>query len=231
MTLTDEIRSKTFIVVPAFNEASSVGKVVRELTLVWPRVVVVDDGSSDTTATEARRAGATCLRHVVNRGQGAALQTGITQSLRAGADCIVTFDADGQHEVGDIPQLVEPIFRGDCDIALGSRFLGSAEDIPRVRWIILKAGVLFSRITSGLPVTDTHNGIRAFSRRAALAISIQRDGMAHASEILDQIARLGLRYAEIPVRVRYTKYSRSKAKGPLHAMRVLTEYVVGRLLG
>ncbi|MEE8558080.1 MAG: glycosyltransferase family 2 protein, partial [Myxococcota bacterium] len=216
----DEFRSRTFVVVPAFNEASSVGRVVRELTLVWPRVVVVDDGSSDGTANEARRAGATCLRHVINRGQGAALQTGITHSLRAGADCIVTFDADGQHEVCEIPQLVEPVLRGDCDVALGSRFLGSTEYLPRGRWIILKAGVLFSRLMSGLPVTDTHNGFRAFSRRAASAVSIQRDGMAHASEILDQIARLGFRYVEVPVRVRYTRYSRSKAKGPLHAIKV-----------
>ena len=219
------------IIVPAFNEAAKIGSVVAELLERFPTIVVVDDGSSDETSHAARSAGAAAVRHPVNRGQGAALQTGFAWALVHGADAVVTFDADGQHSVDDIPRLLSALGEGPYDVALGSRFLGAARDISSRRRLMLKGAVLFTRLTSGLPLTDTHNGLRAFRASALERIRLRFDRMAHASEIIDQIGRLGLTWVEVPVEIRYTEYSRRKGQGLLAPVRVLTEYIMGRLLG
>src|SRR5947209_4119195 len=198
------------VVVPAYNEAPVIAGVLDELRATGAHVVVVDDCSTDGTAAMAHEAGAVVLRHIVNRGQGAAIQTGIAYALDRGAEIIVTFDSDGQHDAGDLDALVAPIRGGRADIVLGSRFLEPRSDIPAARRLVLRCAVLFTRITSGLRVTDAHNGLRAFSRRAAAMIDIKLDRMAHASELMDQIRRSGLRYAEVPVSVRYTPYARRK---------------------
>ena len=207
-----------------------VGDVVRGLLGVVRRVVVVDDGSTDRTSARALEAGAVVLRHVVNRGQGAALVTGIRHALRRGARIVVTFDADGQHPPFKVPDLVGPIVRGEADIALGSRFLRDADAIPRARRLLLRAALVFTHLSSGLRVTDTHNGFRAFSRRAAELLDLQMDRMAHASEIIDRVAASGLPWVEVPVRVTYTPYSAAKGQRASGAVRVVWDYVVGRLL-
>ena len=221
------------VVIPAYNEARVLGEVVRGLREVAPRITVVDDGSRDETTVIARKTGATVLRHPVNRGQGAALQTGLRYAVASGVDFVVTFDADDQHRPEDVEALVAPLRSGEVDVVLGSRFLASAEEvqkIPRLRRWLLRAAILFTRWTSGLRVTDTHNGLRAFNRRAAVRIHISADRMAHASEILDQIHRLGLRYREVPVRVRYTEYSRAKGQKTSSAIRILMEYFWQKIL-
>jgi len=224
------LKESTFVVIPAFNEERAIGDVVRELTASWPHVVVVDDGSSDRTGEEAFRSGATVLRHAVNRGQGAALQTGLTFALRRGAGIVVTFDSDGQHRADDVATLVAPIAARRAEVVLGSRFLGTAEKMPPLRRILLRAAVVFTRITSGVRLTDTHNGLRAFTRAAASQIEIRLDRMAHASEIIDEIARRGIPFIEVPVHVRYTDYSKEKGQSGLGAVRVLFDYLVGRWL-
>lgn len=224
----DPLRDDVVIVIPAFNESGAIGAVVAALQTRWPNVVVVDDGSSDDTGGPARDAGAIVLRHIINRGQGAALQTGIEFALRRGARIIVTFDADGQHDVDDVAALVDPITRGDCDITLGSRFLGRSIDMPASRRALLRLAIWFTRLTSRLSVTDAHNGLRAFSRRAAETIRLTEDRMAHASEIMDQIASSGLPYREVPVRVRYTEYSLAKGQRAGGAFRIILHYIVGR---
>ncbi len=222
-------RASTFIVIPAYNEAPTIGAVVRDLLPGWPRVVVVDDGSTDRTADTAARAGAEVVRHAVNRGQGAALQTGFDYCLAAGARFLVTFDGDGQHPSEELERLVEPVAAGRCDIALGSRFLDARSDVPALRRLLLKAAVIFTRVVSGLRVTDTHNGLRALTRDAAERLELRADRMAHASELLDQISSLGLSWAEVPVRVRYTRHSRAKGQRGLDALRVLVDYVLNRV--
>lgn len=217
-----------WVVVPAYNEARVIGGVVGELVARGHRVVVVDDGSSDDTPAAARRPGAIVLRHAINRGQGAALQTGIAYALRNGAEQIVTFDSDGQHAAEDVDALVAPLLAGRADVVLGSRFIGSTEGMPRRRRVLLALAVLFTRVASGAKVTDTHNGLRAFTRAAAAKLDIQLDRMAHASEILDQIVRHELRFEEVPVHVRYTDYSRHKGQSSLAALRILADYVLGR---
>jgi len=219
-----------FAVVPAFDEAARIGDPLRGLEGRGLQVVVVDDGSRDETARIALQRGAWLLRNVVNCGQGAALQTGIDFALGRGAEVIVTFDADGQHDPEQISRLVEPLLRGEADVALGSRFLGSAVGMPRSRRLLLRAAVLFSRALSRLPVTDAHNGFRALSRRAAQRIRLQQPRMAHASELLDQIRLHRLRFVEVPVTIRYTPAGLAKGQSNLAALRILGELLLGRLI-
>lgn len=221
-------RASVVIVVPAYNEAGAVYGVVEELRRAYPNVVVVDDGSRDDTSAEARRAGAIVLRHVLNRGQGAALQTGMDYGLRRGGEVIVTFDADGQHRVEDIDRLLEALDRTNADLAIGSRFLDLQSNVPARRRFLLRIATRFMRVTSGVPLTDAHNGLRAFRRSAAEKIRITLDGMAHASEIVDQIRRHQLKVTEVPVVIRYSEYSMSKGQSGLAAFRIAFDYLFKR---
>jgi glycosyltransferase involved in cell wall biosynthesis len=151
------------------------------------------------------------VTHPVNLGQGAAIQTGIDFALAHGAAYLVTFDADGQHRPDDIPILLSSLQEKQADFALGSRFLGSTEGMPISRRIMLKLAILFTRLLSGVKLTDAHNGLRAMTRRGAAALQIRQNRMEHASEIIDQIKQSSLKYIEVPVRIRYT--SATLAKG------------------
>jgi polyprenyl-phospho-N-acetylgalactosaminyl synthase len=221
-------RGGVYVVVPAYNEGSAVFDVVRELQSHYPNVVVIDDGSHDATATEARRAGATVLRHVLNRGQGAALQTGIDFCVRQGADVVVTFDADGQHRVEDVGRLVAALDKDNADIAIGSRFLELQSNVPALRRLMLRVATRFMRMTSGVALTDAHNGLRAMRGTAASRIHLTIDGMAHASEIVDQIYRLHLRVTEVPVVIHYSEYSLRKGQSSLAAFRIAFDYLMKR---
>ncbi len=220
------------VVVPAYQEEQSIGRVVRELVERRYQVIVVDDGSSDATRQQAVSAGAAVFCHAVNRGQGAALQTGIIAALRMGPDAIVTFDADGQHQVEDIAKLLAPLEAGSVDAVLGSRFLPGATSptMPTLRRWLLRLAVWFDRWRTELKITDTHNGLRAFSAAAARQLDVRQDGMAHASEILDQIAALQLRYAEAPVAVRYTQYARAKGQRNSGGFTIVRDLLVRRWL-
>ena len=222
------MKQAVFFVIPAYNEAESVGRVVQRVRSQYPNVVVVDDGSSDGTASVATRAGATTVQHLINRGQGAALKTGIEYALGCGAEIIVTFDSDGQHQLEDVEALLAPVQEGRCDVALGSRFLCADSQVPFGRRLTLKLGVVFTRLVSGIRVTDTHNGLRALSRKAAQQIRIRQDRMAHASEILDEIARLKLRYLEVPTRILYTEYARQKGQRSSAAFRIVWDFLIGK---
>lgn len=221
---------EVFVIVAAFNEAECIADVVREVRDVYPNVVVIDDGSSDDTADRAREAGAWVLTHLINRGQGAALQTGITYALARGAQFVVTFDADGQHDVADIAALLAPIVRGEADVCLGSRFLREGIEMPTSRRVVLFFAVLFMRVTVRARLTDAHNGLRAFSRAAAECVDLKLDRMAHASEIVDQVVSSGVRYREVPVRIRYTDYSLRKGQRNSAALRVAFDYLMARLI-
>jgi glycosyltransferase involved in cell wall biosynthesis len=218
-----------WVVVPAYNEGLVIGAVVGELRAAGRNVVVVDDCSSDGTGAAAAAAGARVLRHPVNLGQGAALQTGIRYALMQEADCIVTFDADGQHRAEDIAVMIETQAATGADVVLGSRFLGRTENMPPLRRVVLKLAALFTRLTSGIAVTDAHNGLRLLTRRAAARIRITQDRMAHASEIADQIGSLGLSVAEAPVTIVYTEYSLHKGQTLANAFNILAELIAARI--
>jgi len=228
--LSAEVRERVFVIIPAYNEASRIAEVAAEVGALYPNVIIVDDGSTDKTYEAARKGTVRVLRHVINRGQGAAIQTGIDFALAQEAEYLVTFDADGQHRVEDIQALLRPIIDGECDITLGSRFLTGNVDMPVTRRMLLRCGVLFTRIVSRVKLTDTHNGLRAFSRRAAAKIDITLDRMAHASELIDQIRASGLPFREVPVEVRYTEYSLAKGQSAKGALRILVHYLTGRIL-
>ena len=217
------------VVIAAFNEAGVIGPVVRDIRQSYPNVVVVDDGSSDGTAACALASGAVILRHPVNLGQGAALQTGITYALARGGEFVVTFDADGQHACADIARMVRALIEHDAEVALGSRFLGKAVGISTARRILLRLAVLFTRLTTGLKVTDTHNGLRVFTRAAARKVKITQNRMAHASELLDQVARHKMSYVEVAVTISYTNHSRAKGQTILGAADIVGDLVLGKL--
>ncbi|HTL38975.1 MAG TPA: glycosyltransferase family 2 protein [Kofleriaceae bacterium] len=215
-------RSATWVVIAAFQEGKVIGDVVREVVRAGWSVVVVDDGSTDNTSAEARAAGALVIRHALNRGQGASLQTGIDYALRRGARYLVTFDADGQHNASEIPALLAAL--ADADVALGSRFLGTIEGAQQGRRALLRTAIVVSNGLSGMKLTDAHCGLRAFRREAAAALRMTQDRMAHASELLRKIKTSNLRVVEVPVTVRYTEHSLSKGQSGLQAVRILFDY-------
>lgn len=207
----------TWVIIPALNVAPVLADTLSDICAQAFTIVVIDDGSHDATIEVAAKAGVHVLRHGINRGQGAALQTGVSYALRKGADIIVHFDGDGQHRAEDIGRLVEPIEQSGVDVVLGSRFLRSEDRarIPLERRLFLRMAILFTRVFSGIRLTDTHNGLRAFSRAAAERITITEDRYTHPSQIIHEIARNGLSYVEVPVSIEYTEYSRMQGHSSL----------------
>lgn len=212
-----------WIVIPAYNEARSIAAVVASLRHAgYANVCVVNDGSADGTSALALLAGAHVLDHVTNFGQGAALQTGIDYALQNGAQYICTFDADGQHSPQSLGALLAAIDEQGADVALGSRFLGGSK-VPLARRLLLRAALAFTRLHAHLEVSDTHNGLRVFSRRAAETVRIEQPQMAHASEILQKIGAAKLRYVEVPVTITYTDYSRAKGQSGFDSVKILLD--------
>ena len=214
-----------WLVVPLFNEAAGVGDGVRGVLPTFPHVVCVDDGSSDGSAAVARAAGARVLEHPVNLGQGAALQTGITYALSRGARYVVTFDADGQHRVEDAADMVDLARREDVAIVFGSRFLDDRTDAGLLKRIVLKVAVWFTNQSTGLRLTDAHNGLRVMRADAARGVRLRQDRMAHASEIVLQLGRTRLPWREHPVHVLYTDYSRGKGQSLWNSVNILVDLV------
>ena len=228
--MSPELAAKTWIIVPAYNEGRRVRPVLLKLTERFPNIVLIDDGSKDDTCTQAQIAGVNVVRHSINLGQGAALQTGIDYALQAGGEYFVTFDSDGQHNIDEVDAVMEPVVRGDFDITLGSRFLGEATNIPGTRKLILKIGILFTWLISGIRLTDTHNGFRAFNRKAATTLRITQNRMAHASEILDQIVARGLRYREVPVTITYSDDSLEKGQSSFNSVKIALQMLVQKFI-
>ena len=212
------------VIIPAYNEARTVGDVVRRVREHIPDVIVVDDGSSDATGERARAAGAEVVRHCVNRGLGAALRTGIAAALRQDpssrgdaegsrppeqADILVTLDADGQHDPTEIGALTAPIAEGVADVVIGVRSFAGA---PRHRRLFNQIGNVVTWLLFGVWCSDTQSGFRAFSRRAAAQITIRTNRMEVSSEIIAEVSRHNLRIAEVPIRTIYTPYSMAKGQ-------------------
>jgi glycosyltransferase involved in cell wall biosynthesis len=203
---------KIYILIPAYNEEGQIATVINDLKSAgYENILVVNDGSRDKTEMFAKNAGAEVLSQIINRGQGAALRTGI-EYLRENykPDIIVTFDADGQHQTIDIESLVNPITNNEAEIALGSRFLDKKSNASFLRKMIIKAGVIFTNHISNIKLTDTHNGFRALGPKAINSIKISHRGMEHASDIIDEITKNNLIYKEVPVNIVYTEYSKQK---------------------
>ena len=222
---------KAYIVIAAYNEGKSIVDVIKSLKKEgYHNIVVVDDGSKDNTYKLCKKEGVYALRHVINRGQGAALKTAIDFAILQGADIIVTFDADGQHRADEIKRLTAPIEKGEVDAVLGSRFLDNKTKVPFFKKLILKGGIMFTRLFSGIKLTDTHNGFRALSRKAAREIEIKQDRFEHASEIIDEIARKKIRFKEVPVTIVYSEYSMAKGQSILNSIKIVSRLLLSKLM-
>lgn len=221
---------RLWVLIAAYNEASVINDVIKDVLLnVTDNVLVVNDGSSDNTAEIAKAAGAQVISHCDNLGQGAALQTGFSYLKGIDFDYVVTFDADGQHMYEDIFVMMEALQKEQADIALGSRFLGRVENISKKKLLTLKAAIAFTNATSGVTLTDSHNGLRLLTARAVNEISITQRGMAHASEIIDEIYNKNLKWCEVPVTIKYTEYSVSKGQRISNSISIVLDLLINRL--
>ncbi len=217
---------KIFCIIPAYNEAASLARVIAKVKPLVSQVVVVDDGSKDQSSQVAQQAGAIVIRHIINRGQGAALQTGNHYAQSQGADIIVHFDADDQFLAEEIPSIISPLIKGEADIVFGSRFLDKQSAMPLVKkWLIMPIAKLINRLL-GVKTTDPQNGFRALSRQAALKIIIDNDGMAHCSEILHKAVREKLRIKEVPITVIYHRFGNNLGGG----VRIVKDLIIKKII-
>ena len=216
----------TCLVVPVYNEGAVVHDVLAEALSVFPRVVCVDDGSTDDSAAQISASGAVLVQHAVNLGQGAALQTGIEYALLdPSIRYFVTFDSDGQHLLSDVEHMLDVLRRDDVDIVFGSRFLSGTTEVGGLKKLILKTAVRYTNATSGVRLSDAHNGLRAFNRTVASALQLRMSGMAHASEIVTAVGKAGFRYTEAPVTIVYSDYSKAKGQSLLNSVNILFDLI------
>jgi glycosyltransferase involved in cell wall biosynthesis len=206
-------------IIPAYNEARFIGSVVLRARQYADQVIVVDDGSTDATAELAETVGALVVRHSENRGKGQALNTGLKRACDLGADIVVTFDADGQHLPEELMRVIAPICSCEADLVVGSRYLQANGMVPRHRIWGHRFFNLLTNLISGVSVTDSQSGFRAFSRAAATVLAFSANGFAVESEMQLLARTYGLRIAEVPITIRYD----DKPKRPVwqHGLLVL----------
>lgn len=215
-----------WVVIPLYNEATVIGDVIEGLLPTFPKVVCIDDGSSDGGGQVARASGARLVSHPINLGQGAALQTGFEYALERGAQFVVTFDADGQHRVVDAATMVQRARDEDLSIVFGSRFLDDRTKPGLLKKIVLKTAVTVTNWTTKTRLTDAHNGLRVIRTDALRLIHLKQDRMAHGTEIIAQLGRTKLPYAEEPVEVLYTEYSKAKGQSLLNSVNILIDLII-----
>lgn len=217
---------KIFCIIPALNEEKTVGEVIKNIRPLADTVVLVDDGSTDATAQIASREGAVVLSHPINRGQGAALETGNQYALQDGADIIFHFDADGQFSLEDVPEILAPLLSGEADAVLGSRFLEKKSDLPWFKEkVIMPIARLVNFLLFGVVLTDPQSGFRALTADSWKKIKIKQNGMAHASEIIAKIFKNKLRVCEIPIIVQYNEFGQKFSGG----VRVVKDLLMAKL--
>jgi glycosyltransferase involved in cell wall biosynthesis len=205
---------RIFCIIPAYNEAKTIESVINQVKPLVDTVVVVDDCSRDETYKLAKNAGIVAIHHFINRGQGAALQTGDSYALKNGADLIVHFDADNQFLASEINDVIKPILDNEADITFGSRFLGKESNLPwSKKNIIMPLARFVNKTFFGITLTDPQSGFRAFNRAFGEKLQIENDGMAHCSEILAKAYASKLRIKEIPITVIYHEFGQKFGGG------------------
>ena len=214
-----------WLVIPVYNEAQVIREVATHARATFPNIVCVDDGSSDESVAEIRAAGVSLVRHPVNLGQGAAIQTGVEYArAQPGARYFVTFDADGQHQVDDVSTMIARLRTEPIDIIVGTRFAdGRSESVPPLRRAALRTIVFLSPRTRRLGLTDAHNGLRAFNKTVADQLDLLMSGMSHASEFVALIDHHHWRVAEQPVTILYTEYSRGKGQSLINGVNIVAD--------
>ena len=216
-----------WIVLPAYNEAKIIRDVVKEIQDAgYRKIIIVDDGSHDDTYEVARSIpDVIALRHKINRGKGAATKTGIEAAKHLGVEIVVTMDSDGQHNPTDIVELIKPIQEGACHVVLGTR-LKNPKGMPWYKILANHIGNAFTWYIYGLWVSDSQSGFRAYSRHAVDLINTRTDRYEYDSEVIREIYLHKLRYAQIPIEVRYTEYSMGKIQKQSFANGLKTLYKI-----
>ncbi|AZG47480.1 glycosyltransferase family 2 protein [Gordonia insulae] len=214
-----------WLVIPVFNEAEVIRRVASDAAKTFPNIVCVDDGSRDDSTGEIIKAGVRLVRHPVNLGQGAAIQTGVEYArAQPGAKYFVTFDADGQHRVEDVVAMIDRLRTEPVDIVVGTRFAeGRSESVPFVRRMALRTIVFLSPRTRRMGLTDAHNGLRAFNKTVADQLDLMMSGMSHASEFVALIDHHHWRVTEQPVTILYTDYSRAKGQSLINGVNIVAD--------
>lgn len=214
-----------FVVIPAYNEEKQLGRVIRDLfEHGFKDIMVIDDGSTDQTVAVAHENNVMVISHLLNRGQGAALETGDSYARKIQPDFVVHFDADGQFNPADIAPAIKFIQEKKAEVVLGSRFLGKSSNIPWFkRAILLPIGRWVNFLFTGMVLTDVHNGFRILSPKALNTIILTQDRMAHNTEIIQQIKKHQLSFAEFPVEVHYHEYGQGISGG----YKIIHDLVVG----
>jgi polyprenyl-phospho-N-acetylgalactosaminyl synthase len=214
-------------IVPVYNEEKSILSVINDLKKYVDQVVVVDDCSSDNIGELLDNSGAVVLKHEINRGQGAALQTGHEYAMKAGADFVLHFDGDGQFDAEDIGPALETLINNNADIVFGSRFLDNRSRIPFFKkYFILPFGRMFNWFFWRINLSDSHNGFRILNRKALEKIVISQDRMAHASEIPVLAKKYGLKIVEHPVKVTYREYGQGIGGG----IKIIGDLLIGKFV-
>ena len=232
-------KSDIIFVIPAFNESDHCIEVVNEVLDHGYGVVFVDDGSSNGLFARLQVAFGgvdeiVLIRHIVNMGQWAALQTWFSyiQDYVPSAKFVVTFDSDGQHLLSDLPNFLEKFEEDESlEVVLGSRFLGKAVNIPAMKVLTLKVWILFTFIFSGMWLSDTHNGYRVIKRASLEKLRLTFNGMEHASEILELIGQQNIKYVEVPNTILYTEYSMARGQKLSNSLRIVKNLLMNKLFG
>jgi len=230
---------KLAILIPAYNEEKSIGQVLDSLPQKIAGVdkidcIVVNDGSADQTAEIAKNKGAKVISHWFNRGLGGALGTGFEYVKnhdydgKSGYDCLITFDADGQHNPLDIETVIKPILEKKADVCVGSRFLTFEGHMPWYRRIGLTGMNIITFLLFLVWTTDSQSGMRAFSRNAIEKIQIKTNKMEVSSEFFYEINNKNLKYTEAPIKAIYSEYSLSKGQKNINAFNILAKLIFKR---
>jgi glycosyltransferase involved in cell wall biosynthesis len=217
-------KPKILVAIPCFNEEQCIGSVVIKAKKFVSGVIVIDDGSGDSTADIAAGAGAEVHRHERNKGYGAAVRSALEQGRKLGADVLVILDGDGQHDPDDIPSVIKPILDGAADVVIGSRFMGKGKKPPFYRRLGQHALTTATNLGSGQRVTDSQSGFRAYSSKALKELNLSESGMSIGSEMQFAINKAGLRVTEVPIEVSYLGKSRRSPLG--HGVSVLSRVLV-----
>lgn len=227
------IEDKPLVVVgiPAYDEEKTIGRVVLQAQKYADIVLVCDDGSSDLTSETAERFGAIVVKHDVNRGYGAAIQTLFREARRLGADVFVTLDGDGQHDASGIPLLIQPVLDGKADVVTGSRFLGDLQKngsngLPWYRRLGIKVITKLTASASKYNMSDAQNGFRAYSKVALEKLALSENGMGVSVEVLVKAKEQGLQLTEVPIECNYHGVERTSSKNPIrHGLSVISSLV------
>ncbi|AKK04085.1 glycosyltransferase family 2 protein [Corynebacterium epidermidicanis] len=224
----------TWLVIPCYNEGAVIHDVIENARQTFPNIVAVNDGSADDSATQIHASGAHLVNHPVNLGQGAAIQTGVEYARsQPGAQYFVTFDADGQHQVKDVVNMLARLRQEPVDIIVGTRFgrpRKEDDQVPLIKRIVLKTVVMLSPRTRRLGLTDAHNGLRVFNKKVADELNLRMNGMSHASEFVSLMDEMKWRVSEEPVDILYTEYSMSKGQSLINGVNILADGLLARKL-